>query len=159
MTRAIALAITFLLGIPFLTGCASKQAHQAHESYLKAAMADRPMFRLTTHPGQVVTMTGIASLELYYPGHEPRPFVDTTAQAWAPVVSNVLGSAIPVLGMWGTVYSMGKTMRQIAPYVGDGNMQINQSAMGNLDSRIDSPDDSTHPAQIVNPVTSPAPSQ
>ena len=156
MSKITTLAITFLLCLPFLPGCASQHAHQAHQSYLEAAMADRPMFRLTTHPGQAVTMTGIASLELYYPGHEPRPFVDTTAQAWAPVVSNVLGSAIPVLGMWGTVYSMGRTMRQIAPYMGDGNMQINQSAMGSLDSRIDSPDDSTHPAQVVNPVIVPA---
>ena len=155
MTRATTLAITFLLCLPFLPflpGCASQHAHQSHQSYLEAAMQDRPMFRLTTHPGEAVTMTGIASLELYYPGHEPRPFVDTTAQAWAPVVSNVLGSAIPVLGMWGTVYSMGKTMQRMAPLFGDGNTSVQQSSVGGQqDLRLASPD-STHPPLVVDPL-------
>ena len=109
------------------------------------------MFRMTTHPGQTVTMTGIASLELYYPGHEPRPFVDTTAQAWAPVVGGIFSTAIPVLGMWGTAYSLSKRMVQLAPFMGEGNTQINMSGVGSeQDLRMLSPD-STTPQQIVRP--------
>ena len=159
MTRAITLAITFLLCLPFLPGCASQHAHQSHQSYLEAAMADRPMFRLTTHPGQVVTMTGIASLELYYPGHEPRPFQDTTAQAWAPVVGGIFSTAIPVLGMWATTYSLSKRMVQMAPFMGEGNTQINMSGVGSeQDLRMLSPD-ATHPAQVVQPEVVVVPAQ
>lgn len=137
-----------------LAGCASKEAYQAHGQYMEAAMAERPMFRMTTHPGQIVTMTGIATLELYYPGYEPRPFQNTTAQAWAPVVGGIFSTAIPVLGMFGTVYSMGRTMRQMAPYMGDGNMQLNMSGVGGeQDLRILSPDEtvSTSTTSTVSP--------
>ena len=144
----VSLAIVALL----TAGCASKEAYQAHGQYMQAAMADKPMFRMTTHPGQVVTLTGIATLELYYPGHEPRPFQDTTAQAWAPVVGGIFSTAIPVLGMWGTTYSLSKRMVQMAPFMGEGNTQINMSGVGSeQDLRMLSPD-STTPQQVVNPV-------
>ena len=144
----------FVIVALLLAGCASKEAYHAHGEYMQAAMAERPMFRMTTHPGQIVTMTGIATLELYYPGHEPRPFQDTTAQAWAPVVGGIFSTAIPVLGMFGTVYSMGRTMRQMAPYMGDGNMQLNMSGVGGeQDLRILSPDEtvSTSTTSTVSP--------
>lgn len=141
----------FVLAALLLAGCASKEAYQAHGDYMKAAMAERPMLKLETHPGQVVTITGIKSLELFYPGHEPRPFQDTTAQAWAPVVGGIFQTAIPVLGMWGTVYSMGKTMQKLGPLFGDGNLQINQHSVGGAqDMRLASPD-SAHTPAVVRP--------
>ena len=134
-----------------LAGCASKEAYQAHGQYMAAAMQERPMFRMTTHPGQIVTLTGIATLELYYPGHEPKPFQDTTAQAWAPVVGGIFSTAIPVLGMWATTYSLSKRMVQMAPFMGEGNTQINMSGVGSdQDLRMLSPD-STTPQQVVRP--------
>ena len=143
----VSLAIVALL----TPGCSSKEAYQAHGQYMQAAMQERAMFKLETHPGQVITMTGIKSIELYYPGHEPRPFQDTTAQAWAPVVGGIFSTAIPVLGMYGTVYSMGKTMTRLAPFMGEGNIQVNQNSVGGeQDLRLASPD-STTPQQVVRP--------
>ena len=153
--RAIGLILFFLI----LAGCAGKEAQVAHGEYLRAATADRPMFRMTTHPGQVVTMTGIASLELYYPGHDLKPFVDTTAQAWAPVVGGIFSTAIPVLGMWATTYSLSKRMVQMAPFMGEGNIQVNQSSVGGeQDLRLASPD-STHPPAVVRPEVVVVPTQ
>ena len=135
-----------------LTGCASKEAYQAHGQYMQAAMQERPMFTLETHPGQTVTITGIKSMALYYPGHEPQPFRDTTAQAWAPVVGGIFSTAIPVLGMWATTYSLSKRMVQMAPLFGDGNTTVNQNAIGGeQDLRLASPD-STHNPLVVDPV-------
>ena len=154
-TLLVSLAIVALL----LAGCASKEAYQAHGQYMEAAMTERPMFRMTTHPGQIVTMTGIATLELYYPGHEPRPFQDTTAQAWAPVVGGIFSTAIPVLGMWGTAYTLSKRMVQMAPFMGEGNTQINMSGVGSeQDLRMLSPD-STTPQQVVRPEVVVVPTQ
>ena len=147
-------AITCVALMLLLAGCASKEAYQAHGQYMQAAMQERPMFRMTTQPGEVVTISGVATLELYYPGHEPKPFVDSTAQAWAPVVGGIFSTAIPALGMFGTVYSMGRTMRQMAPYMGDGNMQLNMSGVGGeQDLRILSPDEtvSTSTTSTVSP--------
>ena len=142
------LAIAALL----LAGCASKEAYQAHGQYMQAAMAERPMFRMTTQPGEVVTISGVATLELFYPGHEPRPFQDTTAQAWAPVVGGIFSTAIPVLGMYGTAHTLSKRMIQMAPFMGEGNIQVNQNSVGGeQDLRLASPD-STTPQQVVNPV-------
>ena len=142
-----------------MAGCASKEAYHAHGEYMQAAMQERPMFRMTTHPGQAVTLTGIATLELYYPGHEPRPFQDTTAQAWAPVVGGIFTTAIPVLGMWGQAYTLSKRMVQMAPFMGEGNTQINMSGVGSeQDLRMLSPDN-THTPTVVQPtvVQQPAP--
>lgn len=134
-----------------MAGCAGKEAYQAHQSYVEATQAERPMFRLTTHPGEQVTITGIASLELFYPAHEPKPFQDATAQAWAPVVGGIMSTAIPVLGMWGQAYTLSRSMVKMAPLFGDGNTSVNQSSVGGeQDIRLASPD-STHPAQIVRP--------
>ena len=151
----VSLAIAALL----LAGCASKEAYQAHGQYMQAAMQERPMFKLETHPGQVVTLSGIKSIELYYPGHEPRPFQDTTAQAWAPVVGGIFSTAIPVLGMWGTAYTLSKRMVQMAPFMGEGNIQVNQNSVGGeQDLRLASPD-ATHPAQVVRPEVVVVPTQ
>ena len=146
-------SLTLFAIVALLTaGCASKEAYQAHGQYMAAAMQERAMFKLETHPGQVVTITGIKSLELFYPGHEPRPFQDTTAQAWAPVVGGIFSTAIPVLGMWGQAYTLSKRMVQMAPFMGEGNTQINMSGVGSdQDLRMLSPD-STTPQQVVNPV-------
>ena len=144
----VSLAIVALL----TTGCASKEAYQAHGEYMQAAMQERPMFKLETHPGQVVTITGIKSMALYYPGHEPQPFRDTTAQAWAPVVGGIFSTAIPVLGMYGTAYTLSKRMVQMAPFMGEGNIQVNQNSVGGeQDLRLASPD-STHNPLVVDPV-------
>ena len=144
----VLLAIVALLTT---AGCASKDAYQAHGQYMQAAMQNRPMFTLETHPGQVVTITGIKSMALYYPGHEPRPFVDSTAQAWAPVVGGIFSTAIPVLGMYGTAYTLSKRMVQMAPFMGEGNIQVNQNSVGGeQDLRLASPD-STHPPAVVRP--------
>ena len=141
------LAIVALL----TAGCASKEAYQAHGEYMAAAMQNRPMFTLETHPGQVVTITGIKSMALYYPGHEPQPFRDTTAQAWAPVVGGIFSTAIPALGMYGTAYTLSKRMVQMAPFMGEGNIQVNQNSVGGeQDLRLASPD-STTPQQVVQP--------
>ena len=135
-----------------MAGCASKEAYQAHGEYMAAAMQERPMFKLETHPGQTVTITGIKSLALYYPGHEPRPFVDSTAQAWAPVVGGIFSTAIPVLGMYGTAYTLSKRMVQMAPLFGDGNTTVNQNAIGGEQNlRLASPD-STHDPLVVDPL-------
>ena len=135
-----------------LAGCASKEAYQAHGQYMAAAMKERPMFKLETHPGQTVTITGIKSMALYYPGYEPQPFKDTTAQAWAPVVGGIFSTAIPVLGMWGQAYTLSKRMVQMAPFMGEGNTQINMSGVGSeQDLRMLSPD-STHNPLVVDPV-------
>ena len=142
-----------------LAGCASKEAYQAHGQYMAAAMQERPMFRMTTQPGEVVTISGVATLELFYPGHEPKPFQDTTAQAWAPVVGGIFSTAIPVLGMYGTAYTLSKRMVQMAPFMGEGNIQVNQNSVGGeQDLRLASPD-STTPQQVVQPevVVVPAP--
>ena len=141
----------FAIAALLLAGCASKEAYQAHGQYMAAAMQERPMFKLETHPGQVVTITGIKSMALYYPGHEPRPFVDTAAQAWAPVVGGIFSTAIPVLGMWGQAYTLSKRMVQLAPFMGEGNTQINMSGIGSeQDLRMLSPD-STHTPTVVRP--------
>ena len=146
---------TILVIITLNTGCSAKpEAYKAYDGYLAAVSTERPMFKLETHPGQVVTITGIKSMALYYPSPNPRPFQDTTAQAWAPVVGGIFSTAIPVLGMFGTVYSMGRTMRQMAPYMGDGNMQLNMSGVGGeQDLRILSPDEtvSTSTTSTVSP--------
>ena len=135
-----------------LPACAGKEAYQAHQSYLEATTQERPMFRLTTHPGEVVQITGISSLELYYPSHEPKPFVDSTAQAWAPVVGGIMSTAIPVLGMWGQAYTLSKRMVQMAPLFGDGNTTVNQNSVGGeQDIRLASPD-STHDPLVVDPL-------
>jgi hypothetical protein len=142
-----------------MAGCAGKEAYQAHGQYLDAATAERPMFRLTTQPGEQVTITGIASLELFYPGQTLQPFQDTTAQAWAPVVGGVFSTAIPVLGMWGQAYTLSRHAVKMAPFMGEGNVQVNQSSVGGQqDLRLASPD-STHEPTVVNPVVVPVPAQ
>ena len=144
---------TILVIITLNTGCSAKpDAYKAYHGYLSAVSAEKPMFKLETHPGQVVTITGIKSMSLYYPGHEPQPFKDTTAQAWAPVVGGIFSTAIPVLGMWGQAYTLSKRMVQMAPLFGDGNTTVNQNAIGGeQDLRLASPD-STHNPLVVDPV-------
>jgi hypothetical protein len=137
----LVLCVLLVLSVP-LAGCSQRQAPD---------IEPMPMFHLEAHEGQQIQISGLKSLRAYYPVN-PDAYRDHASEKWASVAQSVLGMGIMGLTSWGTVYTMGKTMRQIAPLFGDGNLTLQPNNFsGQQDIRLASPD-STHPAQVVDPV-------
>ncbi len=126
--------LTLLILLAVLTGCAGKQMPE---------IKPMPMFEIEAYEGQEIRITGLKALRAYYPVN-PDAYRDHASEKWASVAQAVLGMGIMGLTNWGTVYTMGKTMRQIAPLFGDGNLTLNPSNFsGEQDIRLLSPNETT----------------
>ena len=128
------LPIFLALALALLPACATKPPQE---------ITPMPMFEIKAHPGQQITISGLSKLNVYYPVN-PDAYRDHASEKWASVAQSVLGMGIMGLTSWGTVYTMGKTMRQIAPLFGDGNLTLNPSNFsGEQDIRLLSPNETT----------------
>ena len=128
------LLVLCVLSAPLLSGCATKPPQE---------IKPMPMFHLEAHEGQPLTISGLRSLQVFYPVN-PDAYRDHASEKWASVAQSVLGMGIMGLTSWGTVYTMGKTMRQVAPLFGDGNLTLNPSNFsGQQDIRLLSPNETS----------------
>jgi hypothetical protein len=82
-----------LLILPFLAACATSPEYTSYlqaqqEANKQAIEHQKPLVRLTAHPGQ--TITGLQSLEVYTPTAAPV-FQQSRPNEWAAVVQTGLG--------------------------------------------------------------------
>ena len=129
-TTLIKSLVLSVLLVPLIYGCASKQMSE---------IKPMPMFEIEAHPGQQITISGLSKLNVYYPVN-PDAYRDHASEKWASVAQSVLGMGIMGLTNFGTVYTMGRTMQNLAPLFGDGNLSVQPSNFsGQQDIRLLSP--------------------
>ena len=157
-----------LLLIP-LMGCMTANQLAAEKSYYEAMVAMRtqqasqPIFEMTPAiKGEPIILSNIKSFKVFAPpmnSNEPlRQYVQKDyVQPWL----NVLGAAVPWLGVWGVssaiiggMKDMGTTTNMNVNGTGNSGSIVGptHNAVSGTGHYVGGTIDTTHPAQVVNPV-------
>lgn len=143
--------------VTVLAGCAtSHDVEMARAHYEAQSAQDRPLLHLAAHPGQTIELRGVRELTVHAPADDVTPYRRQHHPAWG-ILGSTLQAALPLVAAGHYSVRLADTVGEHAGDLVTGSHNTDASDRSTEQrwsnrGRIDSPDDSTHPPVIADPV-------